>query len=524
MRGFTSCLLLTIMLSSCFNKRLEVASTDFYSTELFRDVQQSRIFPDSKTFVDCVPKRAIGEILRDYHEMKSDKSFDLAKFVRNNFSLPERPKTNFKSDSVSTMEEHITKLWPVLTRKADDFQPNASLIPLPDQYIVPGGRFSEIYYWDSYFTMLGLRAQKRYDLISDMVGNFAFLIDSLGFIPNGNRNYYLSRSQPPFFSLMVRLLAEDDSTALVKYLPIMRKEYDFWMNGAGNLREPGAAYGHVVGGPDGTILNRYFDNRPEPRPEAYKEDVHVAELSKRDPIEVYTDIRSAAESGWDFSSRWFANGKDLTTIQTTQIIPVDLNCLMYHMEQMIYEGLTKTGQKDEAEKVRKSADARRRAILTYCWDAEAGYFFDFNFKTGERTKIKSLAGVFPLFFGIVSQDVADKVAVTIERDFLKPGGLVTSLNETGQQWDSPNGWAPLQWVTYRGLRNYNQDILAEAIKSRWVKQNRRVFRATGKMMEKYNVLDTSLVAGGGEYPNQDGFGWTNGVALAFINERKIVPK
>ncbi len=512
------------MLSSCFNKRLEVASTDFYSTELFRDVQESGIFQDSKTFVDCVPRRAIGEILRDYHESKEDKHFDLNAFVKKNFDLPDRPKTNFKSDSLGSMEEHITKLWPVLTRKADEYHANASLIPLPDQYIVPGGRFSEIYYWDSYFTMLGLRAQKRYDLIGDMVGNFAFLIDSLGFIPNGNRNYYLSRSQPPFFSLMVRLLSEDDSTAIVRYLPQMRKEYDFWMNGAGSLSGPGAAYSHVVSMPDGTIMNRYHDNRPEPRPEAYKEDVHVANESGRDPVEVYTDLRSAAESGWDFSSRWFANGKDLHTIQTTQIVPVDLNCLIYHIEQMIYQGFKMKGDLAEAEKIRKIADARRRAILTYCWDAEAGYFFDFNFKTGERTNIKSLAGAYPLFFQIVSEDVARRVAYTLENEFLKPGGLLTTLNETGQQWDSPNGWAPLQWIAYRGLKNYSVDELAETIKTRWVQQNKRVFKATGKMMEKYNVVDTTLVAGGGEYPNQDGFGWTNGVAMAFILESKIVPK
>jgi alpha,alpha-trehalase len=516
--------MLLFIFSGCFRKSLEVTSTDFYSTDLFREVQQERVFPDSKTFVDCVPKRNIGEILRDYNEVKYQKSFSLKDFIHDNFELPDRPKTNFKSDSLASMEEHITRLWPVLTRKADVYHANASLIPMPDQYIVPGGRFSEIYYWDSYFTMLGLRAQKRYDLIGDMVGNFAFMIDSLGFIPNGNRNYYLSRSQPPFFSLMVKLLSEDDSTAIARYLPMMRKEYDFWMNGAGNLALPGSAYSHVVSMPDGTILNRYFDNRPEPRPEAYKEDVHVARESKRDAIEVYTDIRSAAESGWDFSSRWFSNGKDMSTIQTTQIIPVDLNCLMYHMEQMIYQGLVANGEKDEAEKVKKSADARRAALLKFCWDADSGYFYDYNFKTGQRMKVKSLAGAFPLFFNLVTPDMAGNVAATIEKDFLKPGGLVTSLNTTGQQWDSPNGWAPLQWIAYKGLRNYGKDVLAEEVKSRWVKQNRRVFRATGKMMEKYNVLDTTLVAGGGEYPNQDGFGWTNGVALAFIHESKIVPK
>jgi alpha,alpha-trehalase len=524
MKGYLPFVIMIFVLTACFNKRLEVASTDFYSTELFRDVQLNRVFPDSKTFVDCTPKRAIGEILRDYHEQKTNKDFDLRKFVESNFDLPSRPKTGFKSDSLGKMEDHISKLWPVLTRKADEFEPNASLIPLPDQYIVPGGRFSEIYYWDSYFTMLGLRVQKRYDLIGDMVGNFAFLIDSIGFIPNGNRNYYLSRSQPPFFSLMVKLLSEDDSSAIVKYLPIMRKEYDFWMNGAGNLAKPGDAYSHCVSMPDGTVLNRYFDSRPEPRPEAYKEDVHVMNESKRDPVEVYTDIRAAAESGWDFSSRWFADGKTLKTIQTTQLVPVDLNCLMYHMEQMIYQGLMKTGRREEAEQIRKHADARRRAILTFCWDPETGYFYDYNYKTGKRSSIKTLAGSYPLFFQIVSDDLAQQVANTIEKDFLKPGGLVTTLSASGQQWDAPNGWAPLQWIVYKGLKNYNKEILAEEIKNRWVKQNRRVFKATGKMMEKYNVLDTTLVAGGGEYPNQDGFGWTNGVALAFINESKIEKK
>src|SRR5690606_18155395 len=144
--------------------------------------------------VDCVPKRNIGAILDDYHDQKNEKNFDLKAFVHANFELPDRPQSTFKSDTMRSMEEHITELWPVLTRNADVYHANSSLIPLPGNYIVPGGRFSEIYYWDSYFTMLGLEVQGRYDLISNMVSNFAFLIDSLGFIPNGNRNYYMSRS------------------------------------------------------------------------------------------------------------------------------------------------------------------------------------------------------------------------------------------------------------------------------------------------------------------------------------------
>jgi alpha,alpha-trehalase len=498
---------------SCMNE-VQKLPVDFYSTELFRNVQEQRVFKDSKTFVDCVPKKSIGQILQDYNEQKSRKNFDLKSFVEANFQLPDRPQSKFKSDSLSTMEEHITKLWPVLTRKADQYNANASLIPLPNQYVVPGGRFSEVYYWDSYFTMLGLKEQGRYDLIKDMVSNFAFLIDSIGFIPNANRNYYLSRSQPPFFSLMVRILEEQDSTVALTYLPILQKEYDFWMYGSGNLSKPGDANRHVVSMADGTILNRYYDERPEPRPEAYKEDVEVARTSGRDEVEIYRDIRAAAESGWDFSSRWFANGKDLKTIQTTKIIPVDLNCLMYHLEQMIIRGLTLKGQTDEANKVKQQADARRRAILTFFWNPDSQFFEDYNFTTNTRTGIKSLAGAFPLFFNLASRDVAEKVANVLKQEFLKPGGLVTTLSQTGQQWDSPNGWAPLQWISYKGLVNYQITSLADEVKKRWLKQNERVFRATGKMMEKYNVMDTTLIGGGGEYPNQDGFGWTNGVAIA----------
>ncbi|HLT74378.1 MAG TPA: alpha,alpha-trehalase TreF [Ohtaekwangia sp.] len=519
----TLIILIPLFLFSCMNE-LQKVPVDFYATELFRDVQLQPVFPDSKTFVDCVPKRPIGEILEDYHDSKDRAGFDLKAFVMENFHLPDRPVSGFETDTLATMQEHISKLWPVLTRNADTHHANSSLIPLPDNYIVPGGRFSEIYYWDSYFTMLGLQVQGKYEVIGDMVTNFAFLIDSLGFIPNGNRNYYMSRSQPPFFSLMVRLLENHDSTAAVTYLHELRREYEFWMDGATRLKNPGDAIEHVVMMPDGSIMNRYFDNRPEPRPEAYKEDVHLAEQSGRDPIDVYTDIRSAAESGWDFSTRWFEDGKTFATIQTTNIIPVDLNALLYHLEMMIARAFNGKGMREEALEYSRRADARRKAILTWCWDDASGYFLDYDFVKGKKSPIKSLAGIYPLFFSIASPEMAGRAADVIENEFLKPGGVVTTLTDSDQQWDAPNGWAPLQWMTYKGLMNYGRQPLAEEIRKRWIRQNERVYQATGKMMEKYNVLDTTMVAGGGEYPNQDGFGWTNGVALALINESQKIVK
>lgn len=515
--------LFLLMISACQPR--ESVSTDFYSTALFQDVQNQAIFPDSKTFVDCTAKRPVAEIIKAYESEKSKAGFDLKQFIADNFEPPYRPASSFASDSTRTMEQHINQLWPVLTRKPDQHHLHSTLLSLPHPYIVPGGRFSEVYYWDSYFTMLGLKTVGRDSIIRNMVDNFAFLIDSVGFIPNANRNYYLTRSQPPFFSLMVKLVGESDESALVRYLPQMQKEYDFWMEGADQIQKPGEAKEHVIVMPDGSKLNRYYDKGRQPRPEAFKEDIKVAERAAANPElatkqeVVYNSLRSAAESGWDFSSRWLKNGQTLESIQTIDIAPVDLNCLMYHMEQMLASAYHKKGDPSKAGVYTTKAEQRRKSILTYFWSEEKKFFLDYNLKDKVQSPVKSMAGVYPLFFEVASPDQATKTAQTIASEFLKPGGLVTTLNETGQQWDAPNGWAPLQWIGYKGLKNYQIDPLANEIKKRWLRQNDRVYQATHKMMEKYNVMDTTLQAGGGEYPNQDGFGWTNGVALALLHNK-----
>jgi alpha,alpha-trehalase len=354
-----------------------------------------------------------------------------------------------------------------------------------------------------------------------MVNNFSWLIDSVGFIPNGNRNYYLTRSQPPFFSLIIKEIEEYDSLAADRYLDAMVKEYEFWMDGTDSVNNPGDTYKHVVMMSDGTIMNRYWDSGETPRPEAYKEDYTLAQSYPGDKKKLYRDIRAAAESGWDFSSRWFADGKSMNTIHTTDIAPVDLNCLMAHLERMISKGFTLRKNKDAAYEYERRSHDRRRSLLTFCWDTQENFFMDYDFVSGKRTGIKTLAGIYPLFFEMTQKDLAAKASLVIKRDFLQRGGLVTSLVDTDQQWDAPNGWAPLQWMTYKGLRNYGEDKLAREVRDRWVAQIQRVYQATGKMMEKYNVEDTTLIGGGGEYPNQDGFGWTNGIALAFLHEKRI---
>ncbi|HZH96250.1 MAG TPA: trehalase family glycosidase, partial [Flavisolibacter sp.] len=198
---------------------------------LFKEVQQKRAMGDNKTFVDMVPQGAPAAILRKYQLLKNRDSASLRAFVLANFYLPATAEVSVAQGL--SLNEHLNQLWNTLTRKADKKTSYSSLLPLPQSYIVPGGRFREVYYWDSYFTMQGLAVSDRYDLIENMLDNFKYLVDTYGHIPNGNRSYYLSRSQPPYFALMVQLLQEKAGDAVYKkYFSAMEKEYFFWMNGA----------------------------------------------------------------------------------------------------------------------------------------------------------------------------------------------------------------------------------------------------------------------------------------------------
>ncbi len=426
--------------------------------------------------------------------------------------MPNRPQHTFTSDTSVSLKQHIERLWPVLMRSADEENPQSSRIALPFPYIVPGGRFAEIYYWDSYFTMLGLLAHNRKDMVVNMLENFAWLINRFGHIPNGNRTYYLSRSQPPFLACMISLLQQYDSTAIDKYHNVLKKEYLFWMEGADGLQKPGETHRRVVVMPDGSILNRYWDDMAQPRPEAFKEDVALVRKSGRKAEELYRNLRAAAESGWDFSSRWLDDSLKLETIRTTEIIPVDLNCLLYFVERTLQQGYEKRQMPDSARYFAQLADNRRRAILTFFWNEPIGFFTDYDFTNGRQRTGKTLAGMYPLFFNLAQPQMANRMVRIIETEFLKPGGLTTTLVVSSQQWDAPNGWAPLQYIAIIGLQKYGHGQLAQLITSRWLSHNKRVFKRTGKLMEKYNVYDTLQQAGGGEYSTQDGFGWTNGVA------------
>ena len=486
--------------------------------ELFEAVQMGKVFPDGKTFVDCAPNKSSKEIMAAYQTAKGTPNFNLAQFVYTHFDTPRAFNSSFKTDTNLSVSEHINSLWDVLTRQPDK-EETGSLYSLPHPYIVPGGRFREIYYWDSYFTMLGLQTSGRVDMVENMIKNFAYLIDKIGYIPNGNRTYFLSRSQPPFFGKMVHLLAASKGEETIKeYLPQLEKEYQFWMKGLDQVSAKHVANDKVVYLDKGVFLNRYWDKGDYPRAESYREDKLTVEETARPSEEVYRDLRSACESGWDFSSRWFKDTKNLETIHTTDIIPIDLNTLLYDLEKLIARGYALTKNKKQEAFYNKRAKQRAAAIQKYCWNEAKGFFMDYDFRTKQTTTVPSLAGLFPLESKIASQAQAVKVAQFVEANFLHAGGVVSTLNATGEQWDYPNGWAPLQWMTIEGLNNYEQTELANTIAERWIALNTKIFKKSGKLLEKYNVVDMDLETGGGEYPVQDGFGWTNGVLLKLLDK------
>jgi len=356
--------------------------------------------------------------------------------------------------------DYIEHMWQVLTRTPDTEQKD-SLIALTRPYIVPGGRFREIYYWDTYFTALGLIDAGRTDMAINMLVNFVDILNEVGCIPNGNRAYYYSRSQPPILALFYNLLKDALSDQQREYVIWgLKKEYQFWMNEAGeNASQKGVAQLRTVTMPCGATLNRYFDTEPTPRPESYREDIETAEHIGADKSQFYQHVRAACESGWDFSSRWLANPNSLASIRTTEIIPVDLNALLVTLEQTL-ASVTKG-----AEQARYSAASAARIN-----------------------------------------------AINI---LLKKGGVVTTSNITSQQWDAPNGWAPLQLFAVEGLRNYGFDMQAQTIMLRFCKTIENHFATSGVLLEKYNVCDPEIKAGGGEYDVQLGFGWTNGVYTRF---------
>lgn len=486
---------------------------DLYG-DLLAEVQMRGLFADGKTFVDATPRLPAPEIVTAFCNVPRQDA-TVADFVRSCFDLPADAAVP-DARLGRSLRDHIRSLWGELARDPDGLADGGSSLELRHRYLIPGGRFRELYYWDSYFSMLGLVRDGYRDLAEQMLDGFTDLIERYGHIPNGSRSYYIGRSQPPFYAAMVELLPHPDPWIMRRRLDAMETEHAFWMAGAAGLL-PGEARDHVIMMSDGAILNRHWDMRDTPRDESFREDVATAMASPdRAPEDVYRHVRAAAESGWDFSSRWFANDGGLASIRTTGIVPIDLNAFLYRLESTIARVAADLYDRPRASRFRNLARGRRLAIYRHLWSPELGAFVDYDHLRGQRQHQLTAATLAPLFVGLATQRQAAAIARIVEDRLLAAGGLRTTMLVTGEQWDWPNGWAPLQWMGFAGLDRYGHTALALEIADRWSGMVRADFDRTGWLHEKYDV-ERCTAGGGGEYVPQHGFGWTNGVTASFID-------
>jgi len=613
-------------------------------------VQFSGLFNDSKTFVDMPMLFDPADIVKDFNTLPDYSQATIVKFLDRNFApvctdmllwsppdYREHPKfaKNITDVKLRDWALDVHSLWNLLGRQMDPdvaLHPRQhTLLPLRSPHmIVPGGRFCEFYYWDTYWIIRGLLVSGMVDTARMVVDNLLGLVEDYGFIPNGSRRYYLNRSQPPMLTKMVRAVFDvtGDKEWLRSVMPTLELEYAYWMH-------PNRVV-VIEAGPNSFRMNKYYTNWTHPRPESFVQDemtawmlwkqlhngsevaytpeaaahhaknfatMHAQNLAAQDlrgaaeqlrftagaaagadlraPLpnpphpmhdnapriqELYAQLAAAAETGWDFSSRWFEDRNNLTSVETMDLVPVDLNAIMYAVELDLSSFALTLGDQDRSAEFSVSATLRREAIYNVLWNATASQWQDYHIDQKEwRTEVV-LSNFIPLWTKCYDTALVDEGAVVsalLQSGLVMPGGVATTLNNNTQQWDFPNAWAPLQWMLIEGLRSanyrtdsttadftlYNSSALApgepapahacdivkpetwykddlwcfpsgaeisDAMGMRWLLANFVAYNRTGFMLEKYYAPEVGGLGAGGEYELQKGFGWTNGVALELL--------
>lgn len=453
----------------------------FVFGELYARVESEQLFADSKTFADAQPKRAPALILRDFRASAAATRPQLLSFVKQNFTLP-RLWDGTPAPGLD-LAHHIAALWPLLTRPSEQPADYATGLGVPFSYVAPGGRLRELHYAESYFIMLGLVRDGQLGLAHGQLDDCAALINRFGHVPAGSRTYYLSRSGLPLFYRMIELLYPKDPIAgYVSYLPELKREYSFWMEGGASLAA-GQSIEHVVAMPDGALLNRFWDALGEPRDEDYREDTVLAAGTPQDHAALYRNVRAASESGWGLSDRWLARPGDPGSVQTVSLVPIDLNSVLFGLERAIASACERRGDQACATQFLARAWRRKQAINRYLWDEAGGHYVDYNWQQGQASAVLSAAMFYPLFVGIASPSQAESVIALATQRLLTSDGLMPLAAPDAAQVASPEIWASLQWIAMQGLINYGHADLSRMIATRWLGRVRRDYAQSGRLAE-----------------------------------------
>ncbi|XP_034249125.1 trehalase-like isoform X2 [Thrips palmi] len=542
-----------IHLSSSKPPTCLVCSAVVCQGDLLRVVQLAGVFPDSKTFVDKKVKQSPEETIRRFQELLqrtggAPSRDQVVDFVDQSFedgdelepwTPPDWTETpsilgRIADEDFRAWAMELNELWKMLGRKMKtDVRDNPqlySLMYVPNGFIVPGGRFREIYYWDTYWIVQGMLLCDMRASVRGVIENLLVLVKRLGFVPNGSRVYYDQRSQPPLLVPMIKayLQHSGDLDFVRENIDLIEKEFLFWINNATvEVTVKGKTY----------KLSRYFSPSDGPRPESYREDVLTANhlATDEEKQHLYWDIKSAAATGWDFSSRWVihegTNGGSLGDMHTRYIVPVDLNAYMYGNAVGLSEMFRRLGMEDRAAEYRAIADQFREAVTAVLWHPDLGTWLDYDLLNGTPRRYYYASNLTPLWTRCYDEHQSADIARATVRYLFNTGvlkymgGMPTSLIMTGEQWDFPNCWSPLQGILIQGLHNtgdHGAQRLALELARRWLAANYKGFMENHQMYEKYEVEIVGRCGGGGEYAPQAGFGWTNGVCFELLDQYGLI--
>ncbi|CCD71475.1 Trehalase [Caenorhabditis elegans] len=518
---------------------------------ILQTVQDSHMFPDSKHFVDMSLKYDPITTLRHFDEL-GDRTSDmiiLREFVTSHFNPPGSELVewfppdwvDFPSNFLNIHDYHhrrwalhLHRIWKDLCRKVRDDvkhrQDHYSLLYVPHPFIIPGGRFLEFYYWDTFWILKGLLFSEMYETARGVIKNLGYMVDNHGFVPNGGRVYYLTRSQPPLLTPMVYeyYMSTGDLDFVMEILPTLDKEYEFWIK---NRQE-------WFKDKDGVKQFPYYQYKAKlkvPRPESYREDSELAEhlQTEAEKIQMWSEIASAAETGWDFSTRWFSQNGDtmhrMDSIRTWSIIPADLNAFMCANARILASLYEIAGDFKKVKVFEQRYTWAKREMRELHWNETDGIWYDYDIELKTHSNQYYVSNAVPLYAKCYDDDddIPHRVHDYLERQGLLKytKGLPTSLAMSStQQWDKENAWPPMIHMVIEGFRTTGDIKLmkvAEKMATSWLTGTYQSFIRTHAMFEKYNVTphtEETSGGGGGEYEVQTGFGWTNGVILDLLDK------